>query len=284
MGVGEVIGKHCLFLTPEEVRTVALTPGSTLYRLLTDPVTGTLIERSTTAYRFDTAMRAYIIAADVFCRAPGCLRPAALSQIDHVQEYGTPGGHTCISNGQAAHEPHHDLKTKKLWDATITANRDVTWTTLLRRIYTTKAHDYTQYTRLLTAATTHITDAVAAGTDPAAAVDTAIYQALSYRPPTSRLQAADDDPWDTEQQFTSWDQITLTHTPQNGRRTYHPDPHTTRAEHDRHHASSTTDDTDSTDTATATTMSNGTGGTTATPSSDGPTTPWTPDPDAPPPF
>uniref|UniRef100_UPI00192A263E hypothetical protein n=1 Tax=Ornithinimicrobium cavernae TaxID=2666047 RepID=UPI00192A263E len=103
------------------------------------------------------------------------------------------------------------------------------------------------------------------------------------------LAAADDDPWDTEQQFTSWDQITLTHTPQNGRRTYHPDPHTTRAEHDRHHASSTTDDTDSTDSVSSgpdnhDSDSNGTGGPTATPNSDLPTTPWTQDPDAPPPF
>ncbi|WP_256840479.1 hypothetical protein, partial [Ornithinimicrobium faecis] len=37
VGVGEVIGKHSVFLTPDEVRTLALTPGSTMYRLLTDP-------------------------------------------------------------------------------------------------------------------------------------------------------------------------------------------------------------------------------------------------------
>src|SRR5699024_1662786 len=129
VGVGEVIGRHPLFLVADEVRTLALTPGSTLYRLLTYPATGTLIERSTTAYRFDGPMRAHIIAADVFCRAPGCLRPASTAQIDHVQEHGTPGGHTCISNGQPLDAPHHDLKTKKHWDAVLHANRDVTWTT-----------------------------------------------------------------------------------------------------------------------------------------------------------
>ncbi|MCK0114357.1 HNH endonuclease, partial [Ornithinimicrobium sp. F0845] len=109
-----------------EARILALTPGSTLYRLVTDPATGALIERSTTAYKFDKAMRAHIIAADVFCRMPGCLRPASRAQIDHVQEYGTAGGHTCIGNGQPLDEPHHDLKTKKHWDAVIHANRDVT--------------------------------------------------------------------------------------------------------------------------------------------------------------
>ncbi|MCK0114362.1 hypothetical protein MWU75_19705, partial [Ornithinimicrobium sp. F0845] len=80
-----------------------------------------------------------------------------------VQEHGTPGGHTCEANGQPACDPHHDQKTKKAWDAVIDTNRDVTWTTLLGRIYRTKAHDYTQYTKLLTAATTHIDDTIAAG-------------------------------------------------------------------------------------------------------------------------
>ncbi|USQ79916.1 hypothetical protein NF556_20405 [Ornithinimicrobium faecis] len=233
VGVGEVIGKHSVFLTPDEVRTLALTPGSTMYRLLTDPATGVLVERSIKAYPFDAGMRAHIIAADVFCRMPGCLKPASIAQIDHVQEHGTPGGHTCIANGQPLDTPDHDLKTKKLWDAVIHANRDVTWTTLLGRIYTTKAHDYRQYTKLLTAATTQVDEAIATGTDPAAAVDAAVYQALSYRPAGAKLEAEDDD--DFSELFTGWHSVTLTHTPESGRRTYHPAPDAMRAETQRHH-------------------------------------------------
>ncbi|WP_256838396.1 HNH endonuclease signature motif containing protein [Ornithinimicrobium faecis] len=275
VGVGEVIGKHSVFLTPDEVRTLALTPGSTMYRLLTDPATGVLVERSIKAYPFDAGMRAHIIAADVFCRMPGCLKPASMAQIDHVQEHGTPGGHTCIANGQPLDTPDHDLKTKKLWDAVIHANRDVTWTTLLGRIYTTKAHDYRQYTKLLTAATTQVEEAIATGTDPAAAVDAAVYQALSYRPAGAKLEAEDDDDW--SELFTGWDSVTLTHTPESGRRTYHPAPDTMRAEAQRHHDTDdrvTHDKQDSGDDRAAGDDQH----------DEGPTTPWTHDPDEPPPF
>ncbi|USQ81656.1 HNH endonuclease [Ornithinimicrobium faecis] len=275
VGVGEVIGKHSVFLTPDEVRTLALTPGSTMYRLLTDPATGVLVERSIKAYPFDAGMRAHIIAADVFCRMPGCLKPASMAQIDHVQEHGTPGGHTCIANGQPLDTPDHDLKTKKLWDAVIHANRDVTWTTLLGRIYTTKAHDYRQYTKLLTAATQQVDEAIATGTDPAAAVDAAVYQALSYRPAGAKLEAEDDD--DFSELFTGWDSVTLTHTPESGRRTYHPAPDAMRAEAQRHH------DTD--DRVTHDQQATGDDQTSGdTKPDDGPTTPWTHDPDEPPPF
>ncbi|MCK0110886.1 hypothetical protein MWU75_01845 [Ornithinimicrobium sp. F0845] len=157
--VGEVIGRHPCFLDSRQLWELLLTPGSSLYRLLTDPVTGRCVEKSAKGYRFTAAQRAQIVAADVFCRAAGCLVPAWLCQIDHVQEYGTAGGDTSEANAQSAHDPHHDLKTKKAWDATINAQREVTWTTLLRRIYTTKAHDHTQYTKLLTAATGFVTAA-----------------------------------------------------------------------------------------------------------------------------
>ena len=292
-GVAEVIGKHSIFLSGQEARTLALTPGSTLYRLVTDPATGALLERSTTAYKFDKAMRAHIIAADVFCRIPGCLRPASRAQIDHVQEYGTQGGHTCISNGQPLHEPHHDLKTKKHWDAVIHANRDVTWTTLLGRIYRTKAHDYTQYTKLLTAATTAIHDATAAGTARADAIDDAIYQALTYRPPGAPYLAPDDDPFNPDI-FTAWDILDTTHLNTTGRRTYHPHPDTLNAEKQRHHDTQpdqtdqgdTGEQADSTDRAehTGQAHKNRADRDTPTTYTTKPTTPWTHDPDAPPPF
>ncbi|WP_256839013.1 HNH endonuclease signature motif containing protein, partial [Ornithinimicrobium faecis] len=276
VGVTEVIGKHSVFLTPDEVRTLALTPGSTMYRLLTDPATGVLVERSIKAYPFDAGMRAHIIAADVFCRMPGCLKPASMAQIDHVQEHGTPGGHTCIANGQPLDTPDHDLKTKKLWDAVIHANRDVTWTTLLGRIYTTKAHDYRQYTKFLTAATTQVEEAIATGTDPAAAVDAAVYQALSYRPAGAKLEAEDDD--DFSELFTGWHSVTLTHTPENGRRTYHPAPDAMRAEAQRHYDTDdrvTHDQQDTEDDRAA--------GDDEQVVDDSPTA-WPQDPDSPPPF
>ena len=230
-GVGAVIGRHPIFLMPDEVRLLALMPGSTLYRLLTDPASGRCVERSIKAYPFDAAMRSQIVASDVFCRAPGCLRPARMSQMDHVQEHGTPGGHTCEANGQPVCEPHHDLKTKKAWDAVIDANRDVTWTTMLGRIYRTKAHDFDQYTKLLVAATTEIHVAIGDGADREDTINAAIYQALSYRDAGDTLETDDLD-----DEFYGWDQVTLTHTRSDGRRSYRPDPEARQAEVDRHRA------------------------------------------------
>lgn len=230
-GVAEVVGRHSAFLTAHDVHELMLTPGSVLHRLITDPTTGRCLERSTDAYRFTAAQRAQIIAADVFCRAPGCLHPGALSQIDHVREHGTPGGETREANGQLAHEAHHDLKTKKAWQASINESREVTWKTLLGRIYRTKAHDYRQYTDLL-----HSAIAAIDGDDPtdpdapmdgdqerAAGIDQAIHTALSYRPPGETLEAVDD--WDeSERQFLGWSLISLFHETAQGRRRYGPHP------------------------------------------------------------
>lgn len=254
--VGEVIGKRPTFLNSSELWELMLTPGSAFYRLLVDPVTGRCVEKSAKGYRFTAAQREQIMAADGFCRAPGCLQPAWLCQIDHVQEYGTPGGDTSEANAQSVNDQHHNLKTMKLWDAVINKHRDVTWTTLLGRIYTTKAHDYTQYTKLLTAATQFVnapegpdtttgvapdrTDRQAgvcagqeeshtgddcADQDRADRVDEVIYRALSYRFAGEEL-LRDDDWSEDEAAFYGWPLITLTHRNANGRRVFEPDPAT----------------------------------------------------------
>src|SRR5690606_23487012 len=100
---------------------------------------------------------------------------------------------------------------------------------------TTKAHDYNQYTKLLTAATDQINQAVSGGASRADAIDAVIYQALSYRPPGAPFENREDNPG-YEDDFTSWDQITLTHTGPDGQRAYRPHPDTARAEHERHQA------------------------------------------------
>ncbi|QDO88778.1 HNH endonuclease [Ornithinimicrobium ciconiae] len=262
--VGEIIGKRSAFLGSDELWELMLTPGSTLYRLLVDPVSGRCMEKSAKGYRFTASQRAQIVASDGFCRAPGCLVPAWLCQVDHVQEYGTVGGDTAEANGQSVSNPHHDLKTRKLWDAVMNSHRDVTWTTLLGRVYTTKAHDYTQYTKLLTAAKQYVdapecadtaqgvADGAASGLgghavvqeatdDWADRVDRAIYQALSYRPPGADLLARDD--WD-EDTFHGWPLITLTHRDANGRRIWKPDPATVTAARAAHKAARTDDASD----------------------------------------
>lgn len=213
VGVGEVIGPYPLFLYPGQVRELALTPGSTLHRLLTDPATGRCVERSTTAYRFDAAMKAQIVAADVFCRAPGCLTPGQWAQIDHVEEYGSDGGYTSEANGQLLHTGHHDQKTQGAWDATINRSREVTWRTLLDRIIRTKAHDHNQYTKLLSQATIRIEHT--RPEDRSATIDQEICQALTYRRPGKPLEGP-DDVLDLDYDYRGWDRVRLPHVTSSG--------------------------------------------------------------------
>lgn len=239
-GVAEVTGTHPHFLTGAQVRELALQPGSAMYRLLTDPVSGRCLERTTDAYRFDKAMRDQIAAADLICRAPGCHAPARACEFDHVQEYGTPAGVTAEANGALLHGHHHQRKTDKAWDAVLNARRDLTWTTLLGRVYVTKAHDYRQYTRLLNDATSRLRDtAVMDHTPDSDAVDDVVYAALTLREAGRPLHLAEDV--DEPVAYPSWDSITLTHTTSNGDLRYEPDPEITEAELRRQHGDSLRD-------------------------------------------
>ena len=231
-GIGEVQGRRSFFLSPQEVSRLALTPGSVMHRLLTDPVTGRCLERSTTAYQFTPAMKTQIAYADGTCRAPGCVIPGVLCQFDHVTEHGTEGGDTREANGALGHAAHHDQKTKKYLDVVINDRRDMTWETLLGKIYKTKAHDYTQYSTLLAEAVAGVNEA--AEEDRGEALDLAIYQAMSYRPGASKLVAEDDEEHD-DHRFQAWDQIRLTRrNPKTGRLVNGPNPEVVKAERARH--------------------------------------------------
>ncbi|MDO5740915.1 MAG: HNH endonuclease signature motif containing protein [Ornithinimicrobium sp.] len=145
--VGEILGAHPAFITPGHARELAVLPGTTLSRLLVDPADGRLLERSIATYRPDAAMRRQIRAADVYSRSPGSRRPLSACELDHVIPWGPScDGPTCELNLAGLAKDAHDRKTKKLWSATINTRRDLTWTTLLGQTFTTRAHDYRQYT------------------------------------------------------------------------------------------------------------------------------------------
>lgn len=267
---GMVTGAFPFFLTPDAVRELALAPGTTLFRLLTDLADGRCVERSVGSYAPDAAMRAQVHAADVTCRAPGCVQHAPYTQLDHVVPHGQNAGDTREGNLQNLHTGHHDPKTKGEWAAVMATNRDVTWTSLLGRIYRTRAHDYRQYSTLYRQAIDRVDqdarDALDAdeqarararaegsstgtGLDGrgerrehppltrrramAEAVDAAVYRALTYRGPSRPLRAGDDHPEaDTDPAFAGWDVIDLTHTGPRGRRRHGPDPEIAETERD----------------------------------------------------
>ncbi|WP_131106185.1 HNH endonuclease signature motif containing protein [Ornithinimicrobium sufpigmenti] len=148
--VGHILGAHGrpgAFITPGQVRELALTPGTTLHRLLTDPADGRLIERTIKAYRPDAEMRRQVIAADVLARVPWSTHPASVCELDHVVPWTGEegGGPTTETNLAALPIRPHQAKTNRKHAAIINDRRDLTWTTLLAQSTPTRVHDYTQY-------------------------------------------------------------------------------------------------------------------------------------------
>lgn len=86
----------------------------TLRRLVTDPLTGRLLDRGRRSYRVTDALREFLIARDRTCRFPGCNRSAHLSQIDHAVPWDA-GGSTDRANLGALCTRHHQLKTHDGW-------------------------------------------------------------------------------------------------------------------------------------------------------------------------
>ncbi len=138
-GLAELPGHG--WIHADHARQLAHAPGSIWQRLVTDPVTGALVELSTHRYVPPPRVRAHVVTRDQVCRAPGCQVPAPRCDLDHDTPW--PTGTTSPANLTAKHRRHHQLKTTGLWDAAHDPDTDrVTWTTLAGRRYVTSPHDF----------------------------------------------------------------------------------------------------------------------------------------------
>ncbi|MBK9738651.1 MAG: DUF222 domain-containing protein [Actinobacteria bacterium] len=107
----------------------------TMRRLVTDPVTGHLLDYGRRVYRVPQRLREYVVARDRVCRFPGCRRAAARSQIDHAQAWND-GGDTSPGNLGALCVRHHQLKTHAGWRITDSRpDGSCTWTSPHGRQY-----------------------------------------------------------------------------------------------------------------------------------------------------
>ncbi|MFC7447134.1 HNH endonuclease signature motif containing protein [Rhodococcus daqingensis] len=83
-------------------------------------------------YRPDATTTALVRARDGHCRFPGCTRPAAQCQTDHIVEYWAYdpafGGWTIVSNLQCLCQFHHQLKTLGRWTVTALPGHALLWT------------------------------------------------------------------------------------------------------------------------------------------------------------
>ncbi len=96
----------------------ALAAGGTWRRIITDPLTGTVLDVGRTRYRPPAPLAEHVIARDGVCAAPGCGVPGHRCDLDHTTEYhGTPAngapqrGSTAADNLGPLSTRCHRLKT-----------------------------------------------------------------------------------------------------------------------------------------------------------------------------
>ena len=76
-------------ISAEQAR--ALAAGGTWRRLVTDPLSGTVLDVGRTRYRPPKGLAEHVTARDALCAGPGCSVPAHRCDLDHTTEYhGTP--------------------------------------------------------------------------------------------------------------------------------------------------------------------------------------------------
>ncbi|MFN8129160.1 MAG: DUF222 domain-containing protein [Candidatus Nanopelagicales bacterium] len=121
---------------------LAWSPDARWTRLVTDPLTGVLLDAGTTKYEIPAKLRTAVRLRDGLCRWPNCTRPAEYTDTDHVDahrhsHWTEPDGLVCLCRY------HHRLKTFGKWtigtgstysmDLTITGPLGTTRTTYPKR-------------------------------------------------------------------------------------------------------------------------------------------------------
>ena len=138
-----------------------LTEDADWRRLVTDPVTGHLLDFGHTTYQPPQALRDYVTARDRTCIAPHCNRPSTHSQLDHLdpfpRNHGKPdpgggrppdpaiqpadpgpprsGGATSAANMRPECTWHHLLKTHHGWTVQARPDDSTLWSSPSGRTY-----------------------------------------------------------------------------------------------------------------------------------------------------
>jgi hypothetical protein len=112
-------------------------------RLVTDSLSGALLDHGRTTYRPPAALADFVRARDVHCRHPICRRRAIDSELDHTVAFAGDGGVTAASNLYGACARHHHLKHDAPgWSVRQHADGRITWTTPTGHSYTSSPYDY----------------------------------------------------------------------------------------------------------------------------------------------
>ncbi len=104
-------------ITHTLAKHLAWSPDARWTRLVTDPLTGVLLDAGTTKYQIPKKLREAIRRRDETCRWPGCHRKAEYTDTDHVTPHRI-SGHTSADELVCLCRHHHRLKTFGNWKIT----------------------------------------------------------------------------------------------------------------------------------------------------------------------
>lgn len=122
----------------------ALAAQGTWRRLVTDPVTGYLLDYGRSTYEPPAALRDYLLARDVSSRFPYDPRAASRCDLDHAQEWAD-GGATSAANLGALSRRTHTAKTAGCWSLHRFPDGTAIWTSPLGRHYRVPPYQYDHY-------------------------------------------------------------------------------------------------------------------------------------------
>jgi len=102
-------------------------------RVLTDPVTGSLLAEGQKRYRPSAILDDFVKLLHRSCRFPQCTRPAGDSDTDHTHDHGL-GGETYILNLAPLCPTHHLVKHHTSWSVRQLGDHVLEWTSPLGHV------------------------------------------------------------------------------------------------------------------------------------------------------
>ncbi len=122
---------------PADAARQIVSTQSVLYRILTDPATGTVLDETAQTYTIPANVRRTVTSKHRQCAAPGCTRTALRCQTDHIVPFNhllpAAGGLTVPENLQPLCQPCHQLKTQGILTVTKSAQGLSQWSGPLGR-------------------------------------------------------------------------------------------------------------------------------------------------------
>ncbi|MEO6712459.1 MAG: DUF222 domain-containing protein, partial [Mycobacteriales bacterium] len=153
-----------------------LAAGGDWHRLVTDPVTGALLDVGSQTYRPPAELVEFLTARDRTCRWPTCTRPARLCDLDHAEPFDVSGrgagGSTSAAGMGCLCRRDHGQKTAGVTRLVSHPDGSATWTTSSGHSYHRPAVDHCpEHTAHLKALRAQAAADAAAGQAEAAEVD-----------------------------------------------------------------------------------------------------------------